>query len=83
MGLIYHFWNGISFWAMFAFIRPRGGTILGFIWGIGLQCLMMFAYPRLLQIRLNDPGFLTSSLIGHALWGIVLGKTVQQWRTNA
>lgn len=82
-GWLYHFWNGISFGMIFALVWPRGGMTAGFLWAMSLQGLMMAAYPRLLQARLDDPGFLASGLIGHALWGIVLGKTVRQWRNYA
>lgn len=73
LGWLYHFWNGVSFGMIFALVRPRGGIISGFLWGETLQILMMVAYPSLLGLHLDDPGFLASSLIGHGLWGIVLG----------
>jgi hypothetical protein len=83
IGWLYHFWNGISFGMIFALVWPRGGMTVGFLWAMSLQGLMIVAYPRLLQIRLDDPGFLASGIIGHTLWGIVLGKAVRQWRDNA
>lgn len=73
IGWLYHFWNGITFGMMFALARPRGGWLAGLIWGLGLQALMMWAYPDLLQVRLDDPGFLVSTIVGHSLWGVVLG----------
>ena len=79
VGLIYHFWNGISFGMMFALLRPKGGMLLGLAWGLGLQLLMMIAYPRLLQIRLADPGFLTMGIVGHSLWGLMLGYGLRRW----
>jgi len=78
-GWIYHFWNGVSFGMMFALLKPKGGAVAGLIWGLGLQCLMMAAYPKFLQIRLEDPGFLVTGLVGHSLWGIVLGLSVKRW----
>ena len=79
VGWIYHFWNGISFGMMFALVRPRGGALPGFIWGLGLQTLMFITYPRFLEVRLNDPGFVAMGLIGHSIWGIVLGIGVRRW----
>jgi hypothetical protein len=79
VGWIYHFWNGISFGMMFALVRPRGGALPGFIWGLGLQALMFITYPRFLEVRLNDPGFVAMGLIGHSIWGIVLGIGVRRW----
>jgi hypothetical protein len=84
-GWIYHFWNGISFGMMFALLRPKGGAIAGWAWGLGLQCLMMIAYPHLLAVRLADHGFLAMGLVGHSLWGIVLGACLRKYwmRTGA
>ena len=73
IGWLYHFWNGISFAMMFALLRPQGGPIAGLIWAMVLQGLMMASYPSLLQIRVEDPGFLTMGLVGHGLWGILVG----------
>ena len=79
IGWIYHFWNGISFAIMFALVRPQGGAILGMLWGLGLQGLMMFTYPHLLQLRLETPGFMMMGIIGHAFWGLVLGYSLRRW----
>jgi hypothetical protein len=73
VGWGYHFWNGISFGMMFALVFPRGSWIAGFIWAMILQGLMMWAYPWFLQARLDDPGFMVTGIVGHGLWGIVLG----------
>jgi hypothetical protein len=73
VGWLYHFWNGISFGMIFALLRPRGGLVLGFIWAMVLQGLMMWAYPSFLRARIEDPGWLAMSLVGHGIWGIVLG----------
>ncbi|MBI4318815.1 MAG: hypothetical protein HY675_10015 [Chloroflexi bacterium] len=77
-GWAYHFWNGISFGMMFALVRPRGGPIAGFVWAMILQGLMMAAYPTFLQARLDDPGFLATGIVGHGLWGIVLGAGLRK-----
>lgn len=81
-GWLYHFWNGISFGIMFALFRPRGGVLAGLLWGLGLECLMLVTYPHLLQVRLDTPGFLATSLSGHSLWGIVLGGSITRWGQN-
>ncbi len=73
VGWTYHFWNGISFGMMFALLRPRGGMIPGLVWAMILQALMMAVYPAFLEARLTDPGFLVSGIIGHGLWGLLLG----------
>jgi len=78
-GWAYHFWNGLSFGTVYALLRPRGGVASGLVWGLSLQLLMMAAYPRLLQARLDDPGFMASGIVGHSLWGSVLGHLVHRW----
>ena len=78
VGWIYHFWNGISFAMMYVLVRPRGGLVSGWAWGLGLQLLMLWVYPSLLKVRLDDPGFLTMGIVGHSCWGLVLGWCVQK-----
>ena len=79
IGWFYHFWNGLSFGVMFALVRPRGGPIAGLIWAMSLQGFMMWSYPTLLQVRLDNPGFLMAGLVGHAVWGLVLGESLRRW----
>jgi hypothetical protein len=79
VGWIYHFWNGLSFGVMFALIRPRGGPVAGFIWAMALQGFMMWAYPTLLKLRLDNPGFLMAGLVGHSVWGLTLGASLRRW----
>jgi len=74
VGWIYHFWNGVSYAIMFALLWPRGGALAGFIWAMILQALMIADYPVLLQVRLDDPGWYAEGVVGHGVWGIVLGK---------
>jgi hypothetical protein len=78
-GWIYHYWNGISFGMMFALLRPAGGIGWGVAWALTLQVLMMIAYPTLLRARLDDPAFMASGLIGHSLWGMVVGAGIREW----
>jgi hypothetical protein len=77
-GWTYHFWNGISFGMVYALVHPGGGAVSGLAWAMVLQGLMMAVYPALLGARLADPGFLTSGLVGHALWGVILGAGVRR-----
>jgi hypothetical protein len=79
VGWAYHFWNGISFGMMFALLRPRGRWLAGLLWAETLQLFMMALYPRFLEVRLEDPGFLFTGLIGHGLYGIVLGTLLARW----
>jgi hypothetical protein len=43
-----------------------------------LQGLMMAIYPTFLKIRLDNPGFLMTGLVGHAVWGVVLGYGLER-----
>ena len=78
VGWIYHFWNGISFGMMYALVLPRGGLTSGLIWALILQGLMMAVYPSFLEARLADPGFLISGIVGHGIWGLILGGGVRR-----
>ena len=75
----YHFWNGASFGVMYALLRPQGGVATGLLWALGLQLLILWTYPSLLQVRLDNPGFLVTSMVGHGLWGVVLGAGLARW----
>ena len=73
-GWVYHFWNGISFGMLFAIVRPRGGPLLGCLWGFGLQLLLTAMYTQIqLAVRWNTEGFMFTGFVGHAFWGSVLG----------
>jgi hypothetical protein len=78
-GWAYHTWNGLSFGMVYGLVRPQGGWRTGWAWGLGLQLLMMAAYPSLLRARLDDPAFMATGLIGHSFWGIVLGASVKRF----
>lgn len=82
-GWAYHFWNGVSFGVIYALVRPMGGWKTGLAWGLGLQLLMMAAYPRLLQARLDDPAFMATGIIGHSFWGAALGLGVRRGHAHA
>ena len=83
-GWAYHFWNGISFAMMFALLRPRGGIILGFLWGETLQMILSVVYVDLLvNFHPLATGTLVTGVIGHGLWGIVLGGGLKLRRKGA
>ncbi|MEK7215696.1 MAG: hypothetical protein AAB289_08895 [Chloroflexota bacterium] len=81
-GWLYHFWNGAGFGVMYVLVRSQGGAATGFAWGMALQFMMLLAYPSFLQVRLDNPGFLVTSMVGHGTWGVVLGAGVARWRQD-
>ncbi len=83
VGWAYHFWNGISFGMMLALILPRAKWWQGLIWAETLQFFMMMLYPRFLEVRLDDPAFLATGLVGHGLYGIVLGHLLHRYGPTA
>lgn len=78
IGWIFHFWNGISFGVMLSLIRPRPGWLIGWAWAMVLQLAMMAIYPKFLQVRLDTPGFLMVTIVGHSAYGLALGETLRR-----
>jgi hypothetical protein len=78
VGWVFHFWNGVSFGVMLSLIRPRPGWLIGWAWAMVLQLAMMALYPRYLQVRLDTPGFLMTTFVGHSAYGLVLGETLRR-----
>jgi len=79
LGWLYHFCNGVSFGIIYALIRPRGGILSGYVWGMVLYALTLVSYPTLVGAKLSNIGFVVTSFTGHSLWGLTLGFVVQQW----
>lgn len=73
LGWLYHSWNGVTFGMMLALVRPEGGWRAGLAWGLVLQGFMYALYPSLTGVEAGNVGFLVTSLLGHAIWGVVLG----------
>lgn len=78
VGWAYHFWNGASFGIIFVLLWSRGGALAGLACAGLLQALLMATYPRLVGVQLTDPGFLVMGLVGHAVFGLVLGWGITQ-----
>jgi hypothetical protein len=79
VGWTYHVWNGVAFGVMLALVRPRGAWVAGLVWALTLQGVMMALYPKFLGVRLDNPGFMVSSIVGHGLYGVVLGASLKRW----
>ena len=35
--------------------------------------------PKVRQVRLDTPGFMVTSIVGHGFYGVVLGSTLKRW----
>jgi hypothetical protein len=72
VGWAYHFWNGFGFGIMYTLVAGPARWYYAFIWAMFLELAWLAAMPSIMQFKLN-PQFLAMSLIGHGLYGIVLG----------
>jgi len=82
VGAGYHLLNGLGFGVTFALIVRRPTWWLGILWGLLLELSMALLYPRWLRIaQLQE--FLTMSVVGHLVYGAVLGAlcagSVRRW----
>ena len=72
-GWSYHFWNGMAFAMMYAILFPRGGWLTALVWGEILQMMLMYTYQDLIGLKPFDTGVLVTGLVGHGMWGLILG----------
>jgi hypothetical protein len=72
-GWSYHFWNGMSFAMMYAILFPRGGWFTALLWGEVLQMILIYTYQDLINLKPFDTGVLVTGLVGHGVWGLILG----------
>jgi len=78
VGTLYHFLNGVGFAMAFVLAVRRPRPWSGLAWAMILEGLMLSVYPRWLRIRAFDQ-FVLVSLVGHAVWGMVLGTLAERW----
>lgn len=75
-GWIYHFWNGISFGIFYALIFGRRPWPYGVAYGALMEAGMLGLFPLFLRVT-NRVDFIALSVIGHLVYGAVLGRIVQ------
>ena len=75
-GWLYHFWNGFNFAIIYALVAGPRKFYWGVLWAMMLEIGMLLSYPTFLQVR-DDWAFRLVSLIGHIVYGTVLGLTVR------
>jgi hypothetical protein len=78
-GWIYHFWNGLSFGVMYALAFIRKPWWVGVAYGIVMEMCMLGLFPLFLPIS-NKKDFIIMSMLGHIVYGLVLGLVGQNYR---
>ncbi|MGH9213500.1 MAG: hypothetical protein ACRD2C_22925 [Acidimicrobiales bacterium] len=75
-GTLFHITNGITFGIAYTIVAGRRGVVAGVLFGLGLEAAMIAFYPAWLQIP-NLREFVSMSIVGHAVYGAVLGVAAQ------
>jgi hypothetical protein len=76
-GFAYHVTNGIGFAIAYTLLVGERGVSWGIAWGLGLEAMMLTFYPGWLDIRAIEE-FVSVSVVGHVVYGAVLGWTAQR-----
>ncbi len=75
-GLGYHLLNGVAFGVAYTVWFGRRGIVAGVLFALGLEFLMVMVYPGWLNITRTSE-FLSVSIVGHLVYGAVLGGTAR------
>jgi hypothetical protein len=76
-GFCYHLMNGLGFAAAYAIFFGSRGIWAGVVWALVLETLMVSIYPGWLHLKALDE-FLQVSMVGHIVYGSVLGFTCKR-----
>jgi hypothetical protein len=76
-GLAYHVTNGWTFGIIYTLLAGPARWWWGLVWGGALETAMMVVYPSLLHPR-SVSSFVMVSVIGHAVFGAVVGITSER-----
>lgn len=77
VGTAYHLANGVGFATAYTLVLGVAGWRAGVAWALVLEALMVTSYPGWLDVRALDE-FLTVSVLGHVVYGGVLGWSAQR-----
>lgn len=80
-GWIYHFWNGISFGIFYSLVFGRGHWILGVLYGVAIEMMMLGVFPYFVPLT-DVRGMITISVIGHVFYGGTLGLFAKRYGKN-
>lgn len=78
-GWAYHFWNGISFGVMYALVAGGARYRWAVAWALTLETATIVVYPTVFELQRGDLGFVGVSVVGHLVYGIVLGILCRNW----
>lgn len=77
LGFAYHLANGVGFALAYTLLLGQRGVWAGIGWALVLEAMMVTIYPGWLGMRALDE-FLQVSIVGHLVYGSVLGVTAQR-----
>ena len=77
-GWTYHFWNGLSFGVFYVLTFGRRHWLYGAAYGVVMELCMLGLFPLFVQVT-DRFDFIMLSLIGHLVYGAVLGLIAQRW----
>jgi hypothetical protein len=81
-GFLYHVTNGIGFGVAYTVWWGRRGVLAGVLFAMGLELCMVIVYPGWLQMKAIGE-FLQVSVIGHVVYGGVLGWSARRALSRA
>lgn len=76
-GTVFHIINGLAFACAYTYWFGDRGPLAGIAWALFLEFIMLGLYPGWLGINQYLP-FITVSLVGHVVYGGVLGFTARR-----
>jgi hypothetical protein len=76
-GWAYHLTNGWTFGIIYALLAGPARWWWGLVWGATLEAAMMIVYPSLLHPK-SVSSFVIVSVIGHAVFGAIVGVTAER-----
>ncbi|MEX0313268.1 MAG: hypothetical protein AB3N18_03750 [Allomuricauda sp.] len=80
-GVLYHLLNGVGFGIAYTIWAGEKGIWAGILWAFALEVCMVSIYPGWLNINAFRE-FIDVSVLGHVVYGIVLGYTAKKCITK-
>lgn len=76
-GWAYHLTNGLTFGVIYALVAGPARWWWGLVWGATLEAAMMVVYPSLMRPQ-SVSDFVIVSVIGHGVFGAIVGITCER-----